>query len=129
VVRLKAGAFLVFFCGPPFVAGCVVGHVVDKPYSYRATKACLSGKAKLVSGGYFVVDSSGGGLEVRRRGHHDLYLDFGMSPKEARALAKEVKTHAPYGSGTVNTKGNVAYWTDDPVLTSADRKFVAGCLR
>jgi hypothetical protein len=127
---------LVFFCGPPFVAGCVVGHVVDKPYSYRATKACLSGKAKLVSGGYFVVDSSGGGLEVRRRGHHDLYLDFGMSPKEARAVAevKGLKAGAEQGSrhdlsGIDGPQGNVAYWTDDPVLTSADRKFVAGCLR
>jgi hypothetical protein len=128
-MRLKAGAFLVFSCGLLALAGCVVGRVVEKPYSYSATKACLSGKAKLVSGGYFVVDSSGGGLEVRRRGHYDLYLDFGMSPEEARGVAKDVKTSAGYGSRAAATNGNVAYWTDDRVLTSADRKFVAGCLR
>src|SRR6187397_648725 len=116
VVRLKAGTFLVFSCGVLALAGCVVGHVAGKPYSFSATKACLSGKAKLVSGGYFVVDSTVGGLEVRRPGH-DLYLDFGMSPEEARGVAKEVKTHATYGSRTVATNGNVAYWTDDSPLT------------
>ena len=130
-MRLKAGALLVFSCGVLAIAGCGSGG--KHYYSRSATEACLSAQAKLgtnFSGGPGAApEATGGDLDVTRSGH-DLWLGFGADPSEARSIAKDVQFFAPQGAGTIAaTNGNVAYWTDASLLTSADRNLVAGCLR